>query len=113
MFPIVNLKELFILYCFICLSIKRFLDNFLKATFELIFVLSKFNKKKFALGSFELILQSFKTEYIFLDHSLLKSIALLTHLVSLIAAIPAAKATLLILNGGLTSYMELIIFFEE
>ena len=44
------------MYCTICLKIKRLLANFSKASSELIFVLSKFIKKKFAVGSFATIL---------------------------------------------------------
>ena len=64
-----NLKELGILYCSIFLKIKRLSANFSKASSELIFVLSKFIKKKFAVGSFATILFSSKIENIFFVHN--------------------------------------------
>jgi len=111
--PIVNLNAFRILYSFISLKIIRFLPNFLKAFFALIFVSSKFIKKKFAVGSFVLILHSFKTENIFFDHYILCSIALFVQSLSLIASTPAASAVLFTLNGGLIWYIASIISFEE
>ena len=101
LFPMVSLRALGILYCIIFLKIKRLLANFLKISSELIFVSPKFIKKKFAVGSFALMLYSFKTENIYFDHSVLYSIALFIHSSSLMASTPAARAALFTLKGGL------------
>jgi len=113
LFPMVNRKALGILYCIIFLKRRRSLANFSKASSELIFVSLKFIKKKFAVGSFVLILYSFKTENIFFDHNVLCSIAHFVHSISLIASIPAASAILFTLKGGLIWYNASTISFEE
>ena len=61
----------------------------------------------------EIVERANQTENILFDHNVLYSIALFVHSSSLIAAIPADKADLLTLNGGLIWYIASIISLEE
>ena len=82
-------------------QIKPSLANLLKTSSEFFLVLSKFIKKKFAVGLFATIFTSSKIENIFFAHNVLCSIALFVHSLSLMASVLAVSAALLTLNGGL------------